>query len=113
MSASTSAFEPKKSPDSISMLIVILCFCASSALVDVHDLLQERHAVRVRALECVPAHDRPERTALREPADLLEKLGVPLGRPARENHDTPPREAGLNAVADALGERADGDLGLL
>src|SRR5260221_7597216 len=110
MSARTSSFAAAKSPDSISMRTPI---CDASGPVDANDLLQQRDALGVGALESVPPADASEGAALVEPADLLEQLVGALGRASGEDKDAPSVERRLHAVADPIGQGLDGYLRLL
>src|SRR3954466_13770807 len=81
--------------------------------VDVHHLAQELDRLFARALEGVAAHDRPERSAVAEAADLGEDLVRPLGLAAGEDHHPLAVEAALHDVTRAVRERLPGDVVLL
>src|SRR5262249_47182242 len=82
-------------------------------LVNTDDLLEERDAFVVGALKCVAPDDGSECAARVQIADFLQDLVGALRRAPRENDYATAAERRLNAVADAVRERIDGDLRLL
>src|SRR5712691_10124 len=80
------------------------------ARVDVHDLVQQADGLVLWPLERVAADDRAETATLRQAPDLGQNFLSGLGLTAREDQDAPAIEGRLDHVADALGERADGDV---
>src|SRR5947209_16421386 len=86
---------------------------SSLAGVDVHHAAQELDGLVARPLEGVAAHDRAERAAVAQAADLGEDLVGALGLAAGEDDDPLAVEAALHDVSGAVGEGLPRDRVLL
>src|SRR5438128_9025207 len=93
---------PPTSPARITLLL--------RPRVDPHHRRQELERLGLLPLERVASDDGAEAAAVADGAHLVEDRLVLVGGAAREDHDAPAVEGGLDHVAHALGERADGHL---
>src|SRR6266568_7243123 len=84
-----------------------------SARVDLHHVGEELERLRLRPLEGVAAHDRAERAALAESADLLEHGVGALRLAAGEDDDPLSVERRLDDVAHPLRQARARDLLIL
>src|SRR5438105_10512819 len=92
-------------PASPARITLLLC-----PRVDAHDRREGLERLGLLPLERVAPDDRAEAAAVADGAHLVEDRLVLVGGAAREDHDAPAVEGGLDHVAHALGERADGHL---
>src|SRR5438309_7110946 len=89
-------------PASPARITLLLC-----PRVDAHDRREELERLGLLPLERVAPDDRAEAAAVADGAHLVEDRLVLVGGAAREDHDAPAVEGGLDYVAHALGQRAD------